>query len=276
MTEPTDGRNVSAAGCVGTTARSNDLISAGPNDLVVLRALGKHQRMAKTIRRTTDGRSVIEAHDGRKVFHVSHARTLNLDTILQGGRGLATIDDDEFVIRGAVRTSANPRRMRRLLHPKDDSPATLAEVPRAYVIFDIDGANPPIDFDPRNQLIEEEGTSDDPAAFVPWEAAIDEFIRAALPAPFHGTSCWWQFTASMGFKPGLHMHLLFILDKPMTKDALDGTASPLAQTGSRRVWRGPADIGRAADSEGWSNRPDAFACRLVDRVCPRRHTAPCR
>jgi hypothetical protein len=32
-----------------------DLISAGPTDLVVLRALGMHTRMAKTIRRTTAG-----------------------------------------------------------------------------------------------------------------------------------------------------------------------------------------------------------------------------
>ena len=44
------------------------VISAGPSDLVVLRALGKHTRMAKTIRRTTDGRLLVQPHDGRRVI----------------------------------------------------------------------------------------------------------------------------------------------------------------------------------------------------------------
>ena len=179
------------------------VISAGPSDLVVLRALGKHTRMAKTIRRTTDGRLLVEPHDGRRVYQVAHARTLNLSNILQAGRGLTTIADDEFVVRGPILASANPRRMRRLLHAKPTCPATMVEVPRSYVVFDVDGACVPIVFDPRNQVIEEEGPPDDPASFVPWDAAIEEFIHQALPSSFHGVSCWWQFTASMGFKPGL-------------------------------------------------------------------------
>jgi hypothetical protein len=60
-------------------------------------------------------------------------------------------------------------------------------------------------------VTEEEGPPDDPGCLVPWEAGIEEFIRQALPGSFHGVSCWWQFTASMGFKPGLHMRLLFLL-----------------------------------------------------------------
>ena len=202
------------------------LISAGPSDLVVLRALGKHTRMAKTIRRTTDGRLLVEPHDGRRVYQVAHARTLNLGNILQAGRGLAEIADDEFVVRGAIHASANPRRMRRLLHARPTCPATMAEVPRRYVLFDIDGACVPIPFDPRNQVIEEEGPPDDPASLVPWEAAIEEFIRQALPSSFHGVSCWWQFTASMGFKPGLHMRLLFILDRPMMQHELKRWIGP--------------------------------------------------
>ena len=202
------------------------LISAGPSDLVVLRALGKHTRMAKTIRRTTDGRLLVEPHDGRRVYQVAHARTLNLGNIVQAGRGLAGIADDEFVVRGAIHASANPRRMRRLLHARPNCPATMAEVPRRYVLFDVDGACVPIPFDPRNQVIEEEGPPDDPASLVPWEAAIEEFILQALPGSFHGISCWWQFTASMGFKPGLHMRLLFILDRPMMRHELKRWIGP--------------------------------------------------
>ena len=240
MTKHPGGRVASESGCDGSADDANDLIGAGASDLVVLRALGKRQRMAKTIRQTTDGRSVVEPHDGRRVFQVSHARTLKIDDIVQAGRALARVAADEFVVRGAIRASANTRRMRRLLHPKDNTPATMAEVPRAYVLFDVDGAEPLIDFDPRNQLIEEQGPPDDPASFAPWEAAIDEFIREALPPAFHGTSCWWQFTAGMGFKPGLHMRLLFILDRPMLGDDLKRWLGPqLRQRGLASAVFGP-------------------------------------
>ena len=80
----------------GMLADSSSLISAGQCDLVVLRALGKHKRMAKTIRRATDGRLLVEPHDDRRVYHVAHARTLNLSNILQAGRGLAIIANDEL------------------------------------------------------------------------------------------------------------------------------------------------------------------------------------
>ena len=64
------------------------------------------------------------------------------------------------------------------------------------------------------------------APLVPWEAAIEEFIHQALPSSFHGVSCWWQFTAGMGFKPGLHMRLLFILDRPMMRHELKRWIGP--------------------------------------------------
>jgi len=147
-------------------ANQSCLISAGPSDLVVLRALGKHTRMAKTIRRASDGRLLVEPHDGRRVYQVAHVRTLNFSNILQAGRGLATIAGDEFVVRGAIRASANPRRMRRLLHARPTCPATMAEVPRRYILFDVDGADVPIPFDPPNQVIEEEGAPHDPASLV--------------------------------------------------------------------------------------------------------------
>jgi|BarGraIncu00222A_1022003.scaffolds.fasta_scaffold46138_1 hypothetical protein len=63
--------NAPDTGCALSPVSSDDLIGADPNDLVVLRALGKRQRMAKTIRQTRDGRSLIEPHDGRTVFHVA-------------------------------------------------------------------------------------------------------------------------------------------------------------------------------------------------------------
>ena len=78
-----------AGGPIGSNVEINQscLISAGDTDLVVLRALGKHTRMAKTIRRTADLRVLVEPHDGRRVYQVAHARTLNLSNILQAARG---------------------------------------------------------------------------------------------------------------------------------------------------------------------------------------------
>ena len=217
-----------AGGPIGSNVEINQscLISAGDTDLVVLRALGKHTRMAKTIRRTADLRVLVEPHDGRRVYQVAHARTLNLSNILQAARGLEIIASDEFVVRGAIYASANPRRMRRLLHARPTCPATMAEVPRRYVLFDIDGACVPIAFDPRDQVFEEEAPPEDPSSLVPWEAAIEEFIHQALPGSFHGACCWWQFTAGMGFKPGLHMRLLFILDRPMMRHELKRWIGP--------------------------------------------------
>ena len=232
MNKYPDGHDVPDAISAGLADGLDDPLSSGPYDLVVLRALGRRRRMAKTIRHGADRSFIVEPHDGRAVFHVAHARTLNVASIVKAGRGLTTIAGDEFVIRGAIQADANTQRMRRLLHPKENNPATLAEVARAYVIFDVDGASAPIDFDPFHQVIEDRGPPDDPASFVPWESAIDEFVRQALPHPFHGISCWWQFTASMGFKPGLHMRLLFVLDRPMTKDALTRWLGPnLRQSG---------------------------------------------
>jgi hypothetical protein len=45
-----------------------------------------------------------------------------------------------IVVRGAIRASANAKRMRGLFRPRDESPATITEVPRDF-FFDVDGLN---------------------------------------------------------------------------------------------------------------------------------------
>ena len=40
-------------------------------------------------------------------------------------------------------------------------------------------------------------------------AAAADFLRSLLPPQFHEATCWWSFTGSQGFKPGLRMRLAF-------------------------------------------------------------------
>jgi predicted P-loop ATPase len=57
-------------------------------------------------------------------------------------------------------------------------------------------------------------------------AAILEYIRTMLPAPFHGASFHWQLSSSAGHptKPGLRAHLWFWLAEPRTSAALKAWA----------------------------------------------------
>ena len=71
-----------------------------------------------------------------------------------------------IVVRGAIRASANAKRMRGLFRPRDESSATITEVPRAFSSMSTASIQP-INFDSRNRSIEEEhGSPDDPAALV--------------------------------------------------------------------------------------------------------------
>ena len=52
------------------------------------------------------------------------------------------------------------------------------------------------------------------------------YLRSLLPPCFHDRSCWWSYTSSAGFSPGLRMRLAFWLDRPVgepeLKRLLDG------------------------------------------------------
>ncbi|MVT69933.1 hypothetical protein GPL21_33130 [Bradyrhizobium pachyrhizi] len=112
-------------------------------------------------------------------------------------------DPYKCVVRGAIAPGTNRERMLRRKFSKDDTPATLLEQARRWVLFDVDGIALPPDFDP---LV-------DPARTV-------SFVRAKLPSCFHAVACWYQFTGSAGIKPGLHIRLGFWLDRPLDEAEL--------------------------------------------------------
>jgi len=118
------------------------------------------------------------------------------------------VDPSAFVVRGALAPWAREQlandpecRIRRRKHRKNDVEPALVEVPRRWLMVDVDNWPLPNWSD----LV------DDP------DAAIDSAIHELLPEAFHDAECWWQLSASAGFAPGyLKAHLFFWLSEPAT------------------------------------------------------------
>ena len=115
-------------------------------------------------------------------------------------------DPCAFVVRGALTPAAVEAmaakpdgRIRRRKHQKNGVDPTLAEVPRRWVMIDVD--NWPL-------------RGSDDLATDP-ESAIDTAIHELLPDAFHDAECWWQLSSSAGFVPGyLKCHLFYWLAEP--------------------------------------------------------------
>lgn len=122
-------------------------------------------------------------------------------------------DPTAFVVRGALlpetraAVAADPgHRLRRAKKAGRNGRApTLEEVPRHWLLIDIDSWPLPDWAD----------LADDP------EAAIEAAIAELLPECFRDVSCWWQLSASAGFKPGvLKVHLVFWLTEAISNEDL--------------------------------------------------------
>jgi len=115
-------------------------------------------------------------------------------------------DPCAFVVRGALTPAAIEAmaakpdgRIRRRKHQKNGVDPTLAEVPRRWVMIDVDGW----------PLRASDDLASDP------ESAIDTAIHELLPDAFHDCECWWQLSASAGFVPGfLKCHIWFWMAEP--------------------------------------------------------------
>lgn len=193
---------------MNTDTADRDELVADAEALVVLRALGPRNRMAKRISRSADGQYLLRTHDGRHIYHVCHARTERLSNILSAARAFARIGRDEFVIRGGLRDGLAPR-FRRLLHAKPDAVPTLRHAARDYVIFDIDGAHGVLPwYSP--------GESD----YETTVFAVEELVRELLPAEFHSVNGWFGFSGGHGVKPGMSLRLFFRLSRALGTEEL--------------------------------------------------------
>lgn len=167
-----------------------DICSDGrhPDDITVLKSYSG-LRQTKLIH--ADGSSDSAVNDTQFEHHYERAETLTaIETIL---RLLAEVQTC-FVIRGRAKDSAGSHHRRKWA---GDS-ATLEDVPRRWMMVDID--KPVCDLP--------DDWQDNPAALV------TEIIGKALPDEFHSAGVVWQWSSSMGVKPGIvKVHLWFRLGK---------------------------------------------------------------
>ena len=168
--------------------------------VTILRCPWPH-RATKLARRNPDGcvemlgyaagwRFAVEEHDAGGFADLAAV----LDRIVADPRA--------FVMRAEPLPGIDRRHARRLLHPYHEEDGTVTaptfrEVPRAWVILDIDSIPAPDGLDPLD------GKS------------VAEHCRRLLPPAWQTASCWWALSASAGFKPGIRTKLAFRLDRPM-------------------------------------------------------------
>jgi hypothetical protein len=112
-----------------------------------------------------------------------------------------------FVIRGRAKDQAGEVHRRKWA----GEGTTLEDVPRKWLMVDID--KPVCDLS--------EDWQDDPAALV------REIVEKALPDEFHGAGAVWQWSSSMGVKPGVvKVHLWFRLDMAIDSKTAKRWLSP--------------------------------------------------
>lgn len=92
---------------------------------------------------------------------------------------------------------------RRIAQDQGGDAATLEDVPRAWVLIDLDSIACPegIDF-----------------VLEPQRAALH--IRNTLPTEFRNAACVWHASSNAGLKPGIRLHLWFLLTAPLDTDRL--------------------------------------------------------
>lgn len=109
-------------------------------------------------------------------------------------------DARAFGVRGEIIPGTDLERMRRIKKTKDGERPTLREVPRRWMMIDVDSLD--------KTYVADWGT---PAGC---QAAADKLL-GQLPMELRTAGHIWQASASAGVKSGLRMHLFFWLDRPL-------------------------------------------------------------
>ena len=155
------------------------------------------------------------------------------------------------VIRGQL-IAGTEQPCRRLLKERTEDgvhyPATFIDVPRAWLMIDFDSVPEPQGLD-----------------FHRAPAACAQYLRSQLPKPFHNARAVWRASGSAGFKPGIRVHLWFLLDRALTGDECKAWLSHCALPTDRTVY-GAVQPHFTADPE---LRPE-----LVDPMVERIGTLP--
>ena len=134
-------------------------------------------------------------------------------------------DPRAFIVRGALSHAAHDeiagdpgRTIRRRKHLKNNIAPTLEEVPRRWIMIDIDNWPLPSWGD----------LADDP------DTVIEHAVHELLPEPFHDADCWWQLSSSAGFAVGmLKAHLFFWLSEPASNEHIKDVLKQVAPSVDR-------------------------------------------
>lgn len=187
---------------------------AHPLGLTVLRCVGDKRATKKFAWNHGLGESgawVKTSFTAGAVFIPVEHRLADLRSLADLVEGLRS-DPRAFIVRGGLSDTAlaevsravavcQTPRIRRLKRARGDVQPTLIDLPRSWVMVDIDNW----------RLRSSDDLVDDP------EGAIEHAISELLPEAFHNVDYYWQLSASAGFAPGvLKVHVWFSLTEPAT------------------------------------------------------------
>lgn len=173
----------------------------GPDTLQILVCIGSG-RAAKQITLDQNGMPKTSGYNAGKRFKPYHALVASFDDLATVLDSLAPLPQC-FIIRGTghddlaaqIYNVADATVERR----KNGPGATFKLAARRFLAIDLDAISAPAGTDPIT----------DP------EDAV-EYLIGLLPPEFHDARCWWQWTASQGFKPDtLNARLWFWLPYPI-------------------------------------------------------------
>ncbi len=147
--------------------------------------------LAKRWHRGPDGAPAETGYDKAASFSVVEHQVGSLADLARVLDGL-TRDPRSCIIRGRPGRSCDRSRT-------DRTNANFEDAAQAWSAHDFDSIECPPWLDWRAE-----------------PAAAAAYLRTLLPPEFHEAACWWSFTGSQGFKPGLRMRLAFFHDLPLT------------------------------------------------------------
>jgi hypothetical protein len=148
-------------------------------------------------------RPVIEQYGNAAFFSIREAPVSGIDD-LAALLSMIELRPTSFLVRGKPAAGVDPRNARRRLHArkaKDGTveQATIQGAARHWIPLDLDSIACPVWLDPVHEA----------------DRTV-EHVVALLPDEFNSATCWWSFTSSQEFKPGLRMRLFFWSDRQLT------------------------------------------------------------
>lgn len=156
---------------------------------------------------------------------------------------LLRVQKNTCVIRGRLKPGVE-QPCRRLTEDRPDAAATIDDVPRAWMLVDLDSADEPAGVD-----------------FTAEPAKCAEYMRAMLPLEFRTAACVWRASGSAGFKPGIRLHLWFLLSRELDGDQCRAWLSHAAVKTDRTVY-GAIQPHYTADPEFVGKLDDPMSARI--------------